>query len=38
VRWYYGCGNGNDFADICGYEATLVSVELTSDDCPGDPI
>jgi hypothetical protein len=32
---HFNGGRGNDFADICGDEATLVSVELTGDDCPG---
>jgi hypothetical protein len=31
---HFNGGLGNDFADICGTEATLVSVESTSDDCP----
>ena len=32
---HFNGGRGSDFADICGTEATIVSVESTSDDCPG---
>jgi hypothetical protein len=31
---HFNGGLGSDFADICGTEATTVSVEITTDDCP----